>query len=180
MLAIGVLISVYTYLVSRRRGALAGKNPWGADTLEWSTESPPIRTRHPLWDDHDEEHDPDAARILDDHRVTLSTTWLDADPASVAQMPEDSLMPITAALVLLAFFIGVLARSLPIIGISAIATGVVAAAFASAHLSSATTARPLRPCWRSARQASSTTSEGIPYSAITDERALRACGVPRR
>jgi len=56
----GVLFFVANMLWSRFRGALAGRDPWDAWTLEWSTSSPPpdynfartpeVRSRRPLWD----------------------------------------------------------------------------------------------------------------------------------
>jgi cytochrome c oxidase subunit I+III len=137
VLAAGILVSVWNYFVSQRRGAPAGKNPWNADTLEWSTDSPPavygtvhlptVRTRHPLWDDHDEERDPDGARILDEHRTTLSTTWRDAEPVAVAKMPDDSLAPLAASLTLLALAVAVVAKSLGVMVAAALATAIVAA-----------------------------------------------------
>ena len=63
MTAVGVLLFVVNAFWSRRRGALAPANPWGAATLEWSTSSPPppynfvviptVRGREPLWEVHD-------------------------------------------------------------------------------------------------------------------------------
>ena len=60
LLAAGTLVFVYNLIVSFRRGAPAGDNPWHAWTLEWATPSPPpeenftlvppIRGRRPLWD----------------------------------------------------------------------------------------------------------------------------------
>ena len=57
---IAVLIFAWNVLVSLRRGAEAGPDPWDAWTLEWSTASPPpeynfavlpvVRSRRPLWD----------------------------------------------------------------------------------------------------------------------------------
>jgi cytochrome c oxidase subunit I len=41
ILALGVLVSVYNVLRSLRRGAVAGPDPWKANTLEWFTTSPP-------------------------------------------------------------------------------------------------------------------------------------------
>ncbi|MCZ7677470.1 MAG: cbb3-type cytochrome c oxidase subunit I [Sandaracinaceae bacterium] len=35
------LVFLYNFFVSLKRGAKAGKNPWRANTLEWTTESPP-------------------------------------------------------------------------------------------------------------------------------------------
>jgi cytochrome c oxidase subunit I len=139
ILAAGVLVSVWNFFVSLRRGAPAGKNPWNADTLEWSTESPPpayatvhlptVASRHPLWDDHDEEHDPNGERILDTGRLTFSTSALDAFPRAIAKMPEDTLMPLASALALTAVCIGVLAKSVAVAAVAALATAVVAAAW---------------------------------------------------
>jgi hypothetical protein len=60
ILFIGLLIFVYNFLVVGRRGAIAGNDPWGAGTLEWSIPSPPpeynfariprVTSRLPLWD----------------------------------------------------------------------------------------------------------------------------------
>ncbi len=57
---LGVLIFVINIVVSLRRGARAGDDPWDAWTLEWMTTSPPpeynfetipvVRSRRPLWD----------------------------------------------------------------------------------------------------------------------------------
>jgi cytochrome c oxidase subunit I len=54
------LVLVYNILVSRKRGALAGNDPWGGGTLEWSIPSPPpvynfakiprVTSRYPMWD----------------------------------------------------------------------------------------------------------------------------------
>ena len=41
VLGIGILMSMVNLLVSVRSGALAGKNPWNSDGLEWETDSPP-------------------------------------------------------------------------------------------------------------------------------------------
>lgn len=59
---------------------------------------PTIASRHPLWDEHDEEDDPNGARILDQGRFTFSTTWLDGVPYALAQMPKDTIKPLLAAL----------------------------------------------------------------------------------
>jgi cytochrome c oxidase subunit 1 len=58
--AIGVLIFVWNMVISRKRGAIAGNDPWGGPTLEWSIPSPPpeynfatipqVTSRYPLWD----------------------------------------------------------------------------------------------------------------------------------
>jgi cytochrome c oxidase subunit 1 len=58
--AVSVVIFVYNLLSSRKRGAVAGNDPWGAPSLEWSIPSPPpeynfatiptVTSRYPLWD----------------------------------------------------------------------------------------------------------------------------------
>ena len=63
LLAGGVLVFVLNVFYSLRRGKSAGSNPWGADSLEWATTSPPpnygfaelpsVRSRHPLWEQKD-------------------------------------------------------------------------------------------------------------------------------
>jgi cytochrome c oxidase subunit 1 len=59
-LAAGLLVFAYNFLVVGRRGEIAGNDPWGAPTLEWSIPSPPpeynfaripkVTSRLPLWD----------------------------------------------------------------------------------------------------------------------------------
>jgi cytochrome c oxidase subunit I len=41
ILAAGVLVTVVNVLISLKRGAKAGPDPWNANTLEWFTDSPP-------------------------------------------------------------------------------------------------------------------------------------------
>jgi heme/copper-type cytochrome/quinol oxidase subunit 1 len=39
--AISVLIFLYNLVISWKRGEVAGDDPWGGNTLEWATTSPP-------------------------------------------------------------------------------------------------------------------------------------------
>ena len=41
ILALGVLVTVINVARSLKRGAVAGPDPWNANTLEWFTTSPP-------------------------------------------------------------------------------------------------------------------------------------------
>lgn len=122
LFGVGILISILNLFYSLRRGASAGKNPWDADTLEWSTTSPPqvfgsahipiVVSRHPLWDNFNEEEDPDDDRVLDWGRLTPTTTALDAMPIGIASIPEDSLAPLLMSLALFGFFIAIIFQML--------------------------------------------------------------------
>ncbi|MFP5276821.1 MAG: cbb3-type cytochrome c oxidase subunit I [Acidobacteriota bacterium] len=114
VLGFGVLLSILNLLISLRCGEEAGRNPWNSDGLEWESDSPPppygsvhipvVVSRNPLWDDFDEEEDPENERVLDGGRWTPITSWLDAEPLAIATIPEDSLMPLWAALAVYGFF----------------------------------------------------------------------------
>ena len=71
MLAVATLIFFYNFFTSRKRGAIAGHNPWNAGTLEWTIPSPPpeynfavlpqVTTRYPIWEGSEVDHE--SARI---------------------------------------------------------------------------------------------------------------------
>jgi len=60
IIIISTLIFIYNFFWSLKRGPRAGRDPWGASTLEWSIPSPPpdynfaalpnVTSRYPLWD----------------------------------------------------------------------------------------------------------------------------------
>ncbi len=114
VLGVGILMSIVNLFLSLRNGQLAGKNPWNSDGLEWETDSPPkvygtvhiptVVSRHPLWDDYEEESDPENDRVLDERRLTLVTSWLDAEPTSIATIPKDTLVPLFVAAIMFGFF----------------------------------------------------------------------------
>ena len=113
-----ILVLSFVTLISNaiwslRHGRRAGPNPWGADSLEWATESPPppynrlrppvVRSRNPLWEPDGELHvltGLDPAR-----REILVTTTLDAIPDSRHTEPGPSIWPLLAALATGAMFI---------------------------------------------------------------------------
>jgi cytochrome c oxidase subunit 1 len=57
---VAALIGLYNILWSRKNGEVAGNDPWGGGTLEWSIPSPPpeynfaviptVTSRYPMWD----------------------------------------------------------------------------------------------------------------------------------
>ncbi|HEX4066913.1 MAG TPA: cytochrome c oxidase subunit I [Acidobacteriaceae bacterium] len=115
VLGIGILMSIINFAHSMRFGALAGRNPWNADTLEWATDSPPepyarvhiptVVTRHPLWDDYDEEYDPNDERVFAEGRLTPVTDWFNAEPYAISKMPEETIAPLLLALATFVFFL---------------------------------------------------------------------------
>jgi len=122
VLAAGILIFLANIALSRRNGRFAGPNPWDGPTLEWSTPSPPppynfpvipaVASRHPLWEDRlDEGLGRSSIRrgvLLDHGKEALATSTLDGEPDAILKMPEDSLSPLVATIVMTAAFAGLL------------------------------------------------------------------------
>ncbi len=135
ILALGVLVTVgnFVWSVSMRRGLLAGPDPWGGDTLEWATDSPPppynfveiptVKSGEPLWDQPElramNERVIDRERTLATGHDTLGTTVLDAELESILPMPHGSFVPILAAAGLGLIFGGLIAHLEVVIGIGA-------------------------------------------------------------
>ena len=112
LMALGLALVLWNVVRSYIAGERAPADPWNADTLEWSTASPPpvynfatipvVHDRHPLWSNDApagaprliglELIDPDRPR-----RETLSTTILDAEPQSRRVLPGPSLWPMALA-----------------------------------------------------------------------------------
>jgi cytochrome c oxidase subunit 1 len=63
IIAISVLVFIYNLVRSIRQGEIAGNDPWGGGTLEWSMPSPPphynfatiptVTSQMPLWEEHE-------------------------------------------------------------------------------------------------------------------------------
>ena len=113
LLFLSVLLFLINLAWSRRAGALAGDNPWGAGTLEWGTSSPPpdynfldlptVNGSEPLWDNVPSQ--PVVRGLRSDMREVLVTRMLDAEPDHKALMPEPSIWPFLAALATTFLFI---------------------------------------------------------------------------
>jgi cytochrome c oxidase subunit 1/cytochrome c oxidase subunit I+III len=71
-----------------------------------------VASRHPLWDDYDEEEDPDNDRVLDQGRLTVITTWLDAEPKAIATIAKDTLTPLVLAIAMFVFFLALVFQML--------------------------------------------------------------------
>jgi cytochrome c oxidase subunit I+III len=152
--AFGILLSVVNFIISLRRGARAGNNPWNADSLEWSVSSPPpnaqyarlpvVRDRHPLWDEHwqqerlrpedtpprDEEAREDVAQM--DHwptgwRGALVVSVNEGRPLAVVHMPRRAIAPFITSVGLVTLFAGLIVDFKPVMwtGIALIVVGLV-------------------------------------------------------
>jgi cytochrome c oxidase subunit 1 len=114
LLVAGGLVLLYNCVRSLRVGALAGDNPWNADTLEWATSSPPpvynfleppiVESRHPLWDRS--EAAPVITGLKCDRREVLVTSVMDAEPIHKDHFPEPSIWPFLAAVAVGAAMLG--------------------------------------------------------------------------
>ncbi len=108
--------AVFLFNVARTllRGEPAGPNPWGAESLEWATSSPPpaynfgeipvVHGRSPLWEWGEER--PVATGLRSDRREALVTSVVDALPQYRQVFVRDSVMPFLAALATGVTFIG--------------------------------------------------------------------------
>jgi cytochrome c oxidase subunit I+III len=132
-----VLVFLFNAAWSIRRGADAGTNPWQADGLEWASVAPvppynlrsipPVRSRHPLWDEPDlpgriqnaEEY---LGTAPEGRRESLVTTVIGGKPEYVARIAHPSYLPLLAAIATAAAFIGVLVSryTLSLAGIAAL------------------------------------------------------------
>ncbi len=113
LLTLGVLLFIINFFWSRRNGAMAGDNPWGASTLEWATTSPPpsynflftptVAGRDTLWTQPPDQ--PVVVGLRSDVRQVLVTKMLDAEPDYKDEFPTPSIWPLLAALATTAMFI---------------------------------------------------------------------------
>jgi cytochrome c oxidase subunit I+III len=106
VLALSVLAFVVNVVLSRRRGELAGNDPWNADSLEWATTSPPppynfaripvVEGRSALWNRTSAA--PEVVGLSVERREVLVTSALDAQPDSRREDVGPTIMPFLSAL----------------------------------------------------------------------------------
>jgi cytochrome c oxidase subunit I+III len=116
VLALGMLLFIVNALVSMKSGRVAGADPWGGDSLEWGTSSPPphynflhvpVVTGHqPLW--HAPESAPVITGLATDKREVLITRVLDAEPDHRYVYPNPTIWPFLAAVAVAGMFIALL------------------------------------------------------------------------
>ncbi|MFL6590818.1 MAG: cytochrome c oxidase subunit I [Chthoniobacterales bacterium] len=105
IIGVSVLLFIYNVAWSRKRGALAGDNPWFAGTLEWATTSPPpsynflylptVAGRFAVWDQA--QISPLVTGLAVETREVLSTTVLEAAPDHRFELCGDSIYPFLLA-----------------------------------------------------------------------------------
>ena len=113
-IAVSVLLFLINVFRSARHGALAGPDPWGGGTLEWSIASPPpacnfeaipvVQGRDPLWEPRTEPTH--VAGLATGSRELLMTTVLDAAPDTRESFPEPTPWPFVGALATTVLFVG--------------------------------------------------------------------------
>jgi len=148
VLAAGFVLALGNLIAGRVRGPRAVPNPWGSETLEWSTSSPPphynfgalpvVTSLSPLWDlapGHDvvtvtSIAGEDLTVPERGHHRTLTTAVLDADRIEVMTMARPSYWPLVVGLALFALSTAFLLRSL-VLGL--VATIVIAVGVISWH-----------------------------------------------
>ena len=114
LIALSILTMLINFIMYRRRGPLAGPNPWNADTLEWSLPSPPpsynflhiptVAGMNAVWDAAPDQ--PYVTGIRFDKREILVTKTLDAEPDHKHELPGHSLAPFLLAVTSTAGLIG--------------------------------------------------------------------------
>jgi len=114
VLGLGVLAAVANAAISLRRGAIAGDNPWDADTLEWSTTSPPplysyahlptVNSRHALWTRTPDQ--PVVTGLRTDIREVLITDAVDARPDHRQHLDGPTVWPFLTAVSATIVFVG--------------------------------------------------------------------------
>ena len=136
VLALGILVTFYNWFRSVRHGKPAGNDPWGGETLEWATTSPPpdynfetiptVRSREPTWDQPDlkdgAQPPEKGGRALAEGHLTLSTSLLDARPQAIVHMPHESGWPFFLAVAMTALFYGLLIDAYELAAIGGIAS----------------------------------------------------------
>jgi cytochrome c oxidase subunit 1/cytochrome c oxidase subunit I+III len=141
--AAGTLLTLFNFVRSRFRGPRAPADPWHADSLEWSTTSPPpeynfaaipiVNGRHPLWDEP-----PSSVEVVDGQASTRAlgvvgalekdmpvTEGLDARPQDVLGIPEPTYLPFIVAVGIALFFVGLLVEA-AVIGVVGVLIGMAA------------------------------------------------------
>jgi cytochrome c oxidase subunit 1 len=108
LLAVATAVFVWNFFRSRKRGRVAGPNPWQAPTLEWSIPSPPpeynfakiphVHSRYPLWD----------RRATDEDHPNVNLTEGKSPEEMGIVMPYNTIKPLLVAAGIVTMFSGLM------------------------------------------------------------------------
>jgi cytochrome c oxidase subunit 1/cytochrome c oxidase subunit I+III len=142
LFAFGTLLSLWNWVWSAWRKIPAPPNPFGADSLEWATTSPPpeynfaaiplVAGRHPLWQ---QDPLPTAASGTDEATRSLGiegalrrenpvTGGLEGRPEETSAIPRETYLPFLLALGIAVFFTGLLIEAV-VVGVMGLVVGLV-------------------------------------------------------
>jgi cytochrome c oxidase subunit I+III len=129
VMGLGFVLIVLNVWRSLKRGAMAGDDPWGGETLEWSVSSPPpsysfrkppvVSGRSPMWqrDPVEKPLSAEVARAVtgmdsapSTWRATLTSDPLTAEPQGIQYLSRPTMVPLVAALGLLVAMLGILSQ----------------------------------------------------------------------
>lgn len=135
VMAFGVGAVLLDLALHFRHGRKASVNPWGADTLEWATATPPhaynfaslppLGMRHPLWMQPDLPHTIAAGMHALPHaahgrRETLGSDPITGQPREVIHLPGNSWWPLAAGAILSVVCIALLLKAYLLAGLAAL------------------------------------------------------------
>jgi cytochrome c oxidase subunit 1 len=114
VIVVSVLLFIINVVRSYRGGTLAGNDPWGAGTLEWSMASPPpagnfelvpvVHGRYPLWEPQGTPSH--VTGLTSKHREVLITSVNDAELDHRLWLPSSSIWPFLSAVAVTILFVG--------------------------------------------------------------------------
>jgi cytochrome c oxidase subunit I+III len=143
---IGTGITLLNWAISMRRVKPAPADPWGGETLEWATASPPpdynfaqipvVSSRHPLWEGGAPPALPGTPPVEEPAVRSLALTGglektspissgRDTRPSEVLEVPQETALPLALAFGIAVFFVGLLIDA-SLVGVVGVAFGVVA------------------------------------------------------
>jgi cytochrome c oxidase subunit 1/cytochrome c oxidase subunit I+III len=142
--AAGTLLTLFNFVKAHVNGPPAPADPWGGDSLEWDTSSPPpeynfaaipvVNGRHPMWDGPPAQVVvPEVAptRALGVHgaleKEMAVTEGLDARPQAVLGIPEPTYLPFLVAVGVAVLFVGLLVQA-AVVGVVGVAIGLASVA----------------------------------------------------
>ncbi len=146
ILAAGVAVFVWDFIRHRKTGPLAGRNPWGAATLEWLYPPiapghnfhaiPRVHSREPLWDQPElaagQAHRIEGSLRGAPHgqRETLGCHPVTGEPLQIVRLPTPTWVPMWAAFLIAVAAIALLASAYLVTAGAAVATLIAFAVWA--------------------------------------------------